>query len=124
MKPAVGRKVWLWGAPGAVFDRNQPFDATIVFVHSEWCVNVVYRDHAGAQWLHESAPLSLPRIPAPLSRRPYADHGVEDTHASGLRATWMPYQVGQAAAAAIGAAGPVTAGGWLSGAGVSPATGG
>lgn len=51
----VGKPVWFWpnGAtdPGAPYDKsNQPFAATITFVHIDSRVNVVYFDWNGCGW--------------------------------------------------------------------------
>lgn len=87
IKPTVGRVLWLWNAYGTNIDRVQPFDASIVFVHSDTEINVAYHDHEG------------------VARMARVDLLQDDT--SGLPdpkdtkkayATWMPYQVGQAKA--------------------------
>lgn len=100
--PKVGRKVWVFGAPGAVLDMTQPFDGTIVFVNGAPYVTVAYRDHCGVQFAQQ-LPL---RDPQPG----YSSHDVAETHDGVPRAVWMPFQVGQAKAQALGAVGPVIAG--------------
>jgi len=107
IKPTIGRKVWLWlgqgdydpngvGAAFSVMDRAQAFDATVAFVHTDGTVNLGVLDHAGQ-------PCSFARMRL-YDPDPENCHG---QHEFGY-ATWMPYQVGQAKAQAIGAAGPVT----------------
>lgn len=95
IKPTIGRRVWLWttGSPGVreqhqiVQDAKQAFDATVVFVHPDGRINVSYRDHHGT--VSKAEHLDL--------RDPGDDgHG----HGSAPYCTWMPYQVGQAKAAA------------------------
>lgn len=79
--PTIGRKVWyrpLGYSEGAV-DSNQPFDATVVHVWSDICVNLVIRDHVGNQFTKTSVSLA------------------QDREAQPGECEWMPYQKGQAA---------------------------
>lgn len=94
--PTVGRRVWFW--PGNTtgryncIDPRQPFDAGVLFVHNERCVNLLVTDHAGFQFTQNSAQLLQDDDPAP----------------EGPHAAWMPYQKGQAERAApAGSAGGV-----------------
>jgi len=93
IKPTIGRRVWFWPngstAVGAtsvtVIDAAQPFDAGIVFVWNDRMVNLDVKDHYGKAASATSVTLlqeedSIPQI--------------------GFYATWMPYQTGQAKAAA------------------------
>lgn len=91
IKPTIGRKVYFYDpapdphAPGVVpkrYDEKQPFDATVIYVWGDTCVNLRVTDHAGNSWVRTSVPL---RDPAEGDQ-----HGVEYV------ATWMPFQVGQA----------------------------
>jgi len=90
--PTVGRKVYFYsptpeGAdkPSHALDAKQPFDATILYVWSPTCVNLAVTSHTGRQMYPTSVEL---RDPSP-----------EDGH-NGTYATWMPFQEGQARAAA------------------------
>jgi hypothetical protein len=103
IKPTIGRKVWLWISTGlmpenTVLDSRQAFDASIAFVHPDGRINVTYADHSGETAAHEDLAIHDPKE--------------TDQHTGGGEpyCTWMPYQVGQAKAQAIGAAGPVTEG--------------
>lgn len=95
-KPQVGRKLWLWGAPGTVRALAQPFDASIAFVESaqpgDECVTVHYRDHTGAMLTARGVPLV-----APTPSKGNSLHGVDDMHAgtgrSRIYATWTPAQM-------------------------------
>ena len=79
--PTIGRKVWYRSRPGdgAVYDANQPFDATVVHVWSDECVNLVISDHQGNQFVKTSVTLA------------------QDREAQPGECEWMPYQKGQAA---------------------------
>lgn len=101
IKPTVGRRVWLWMntslmPEGAALDAKQPFDAGIAFVHPDGKINVTFSDHRGRAHGAENLQIFDPKD--------------TDQHTGGGEpyCTWMPYQVGQAKAQAIGAAGPVT----------------
>ena len=90
IKPTIGRKVWFY-AGGAVLpgawttyksgDETQPMDATVVYVHGDRMVNLAVLDHAGEPHAVRSVHLVQP-----------GDEAVPN----GMRAEWMPYQVGQA----------------------------
>ena len=85
--PTVGRKVWYSPSDsemeGTKFGE-QPFDATIVYVHNDRLVNLLVTDHDGFQYRVSNAPLLQ-----------YGDA----PHPSGGHCYWMPYQTGQAAKA-------------------------
>lgn len=86
IKPTVGRKILFWPATNdqsTVINGDQPFDATIVYVHNERLINVVVRDHIGIQTARQDVPLVQPDDYPPTPDHHYA--------------TWMPYQIGQAA---------------------------
>lgn len=95
--PSVGRKVWYWpslydlASPHASADNPMPgrgmrqvtgeaFDATVLCVHGDRCVNLLVVDHCGVTHYVPSASLMQPGDDKPA-------HGY---------AEWMPYQVGQA----------------------------
>ena len=81
IKPTIGRKVWYWpvdGGPGVSLDATEPFDATLVFVHDSVWVNLHVVDHRGNTFTVERVALG------------------EDAVAG--QASWMPYQLAQAAA--------------------------
>ena len=93
IKPTIGRKVWFWpnGAtsvemakPLAVLSPTQALDATITYVWSDVMVNLLVLDHYGNPHRATSVKL-LQDEPAP---------------AHGAYCEWMPYQTGQAKAAA------------------------
>jgi hypothetical protein len=88
--PTVGRKVWFF-PNGACFHSNPycinpevPMDADVVFVWGERMVNLTVKDHIGQVHAFTSVTLLQPgdEIPA------------------GGYARWMPFQIGQAIAAA------------------------
>lgn len=85
IKPSIGRKVWLWSNGHAFQDQKQPFDATIIFVHSDTRITVRYDNHWGTQGVNTSVLLRDP-IPGDM-------HAAVEEHTV---ATWMPFQVGQA----------------------------
>lgn len=109
IKPTVGRKVYFWLGKepmtyrvGNCLDMHQPFDATITYVHPGGArVNLAVLDHVGTHFTTHRVLLQDPSEGGDV-------HG-GNNEAEGL-ATWMPYQVGQARAQALGAAGPVTTG--------------
>lgn len=94
IKPTIGRKVWfrgnLPGVSSAYIDRNQPLDATIVFVHNDRCVNLRVTDHYGAS-RGVSSVILMQEGEVPNNLESWAE--------------WMPYQQGQARAQAVGASG-------------------
>lgn len=76
--PTVGRKVYYsQRADEGQKLGEQPFDATIVFVHDDRQVNLVVRDHLGAQSVRHNVTL-LQDDDAPLP--------------GGGHCYWMPYQ--------------------------------
>lgn len=90
IKPTIGRKVWFYAGtavlPGVWTihnsgDETQPMDATVVYVHGDRMVNLAVLDHAGEPHAVRSVHLVQP-----------GDEAVPN----GMRAEWMPYQVGQA----------------------------
>lgn len=90
IKPTIGRRVWFWpnGTTGMTLitgGDQQPCDAGVVFVWNDRLVNLAVSDHVGANYSRTSVPLLQDDDPIPES---------------GAYATWMPYQVGQAKAAA------------------------
>ncbi|MES2415109.1 MAG: hypothetical protein V4614_14985 [Pseudomonadota bacterium] len=97
--PTVGRKVYF--RPPAndvahgfhVYNKDQPCDATVVYVHSERMVNVLIVDHMGNQHKRTSVPFNQPGDDASQHQSGYVE--------------WMPFQVGQAKVNALelGAAG-------------------
>jgi hypothetical protein len=90
IKPTVGRVVWYWpdahdtSALGAVaYGSDQPFAATVAYVHGDRMVNLSIVDHNGRQYERRSVTLLQPGDSVPGSKEG--------------RAEWVPYQVGQAA---------------------------
>lgn len=91
IKPTIGRVVWFHPAPcelsamqvghAMVRHTDQPFEAHVVHVWSDTCVNLVVFDHDGNMHKRTSVPINVENMGHPLGS--YAD--------------WMPYQVGQAA---------------------------
>lgn len=88
----VSRKIWYWSASpnaqGAICrDENQPFDATIVYVHRDNTVNVVFKDHDGN--IHRDTHVEV-HDPADENAAPeyFNAHGVDGVS----YCTWMPYQ--------------------------------
>ena len=83
--PTVGRKVWYSPtAADADFSTKlgeQPFDATIVYVHSDRRVNLACFNHRGYPLLRQGVTL-LQDEDAPTP--------------GGGHCSWMPYQIGQA----------------------------
>lgn len=77
IKPTVGRVVWFWPAGAKV---EQPFAATIAYVHSDSMVNLSVIDANGNQFAATSITLVQENGGTTL---PYC--------------CWMPYQQGQAA---------------------------
>jgi hypothetical protein len=84
IQPSIGRKVWYWpiGGEMGVNDSSQPCDATVIYVWGDTMVNLRVTDHHGHT--HTRTSVTLDDSVSPV--------------ASG-RATWMPYQLGQAARA-------------------------
>ena len=96
--PTVGRKVWFYDSPPLgeqhhEMSDKQPFDATIIYVWNEGMVNLDVTGHDGARFIATSVPLRSPSD--------------SDCHNGFARfATWMPYQMGQAAKAEADAGKP------------------
>lgn len=93
--PTVGRKVWYhphqYERHTDFYDSLQPFDATVVFVHSDGAVNLdVVNELAG-------------RVPSKTQVKLCDTY--DDTIAG--QCGWMPYQVQTAARAAEALANPV-----------------
>jgi hypothetical protein len=90
IKPTIGRKVYFYDPSTSTarqqdmqrYSDSQPFDATVVYVWGDTCVNLRITDHAGNTHVRTSVPLRDP-----------ADG---DAHGKEYVATWMPFQVGQA----------------------------
>lgn len=80
INPTVGRKVWYYSAPG-----TPEQDATVIDVHSDRCVSLFVINRGGTTSVQRSVILVQPGDAAP----------------QGSHATWMPFQVGQAQAAAV-----------------------
>jgi hypothetical protein len=80
--PTIGRVVWYFpdGEDDADMTKHsdQPFDAHVCYVWSDFRVNLVVFDHDGTMWTRISVPINT------------AETG------SGPHAEWMPYQIGQA----------------------------
>lgn len=100
-KPTVGRKVWVWtNGTSSVQDTAQPFDGTVIFVHpGASLIDVQYVNHWGTMGTLKAISLRAPRENA----APMVDdvHRVLDRHGADQfnYATWMPYQMKQAAKA-------------------------
>lgn len=81
--PTIGRKLWYHPS---FLDRklgDQPFDATVVYVHSPRSVNLVVFGHRGESMVKEHVKLLQEGEAKPFGGESYAE--------------WMPYQKGQAA---------------------------
>lgn len=94
IKPTIGRKVWFRqnyigsvdsGKPIANLDHRQPMDATIIYVWSDVMVNLLVLDHYGNA--HRATSVTLLQ-------------GNDNPLPPGAYCEWMPYQTGQAKAAA------------------------
>lgn len=90
--PTIGRKVWFFGLPWDVdnrnpgkypirIDTNRPMDATIIYVWSDRLVNLVVVDHGGQSWFMPYITLIPPGESMPSTI---------------AHAEWMPYQMVQA----------------------------
>lgn len=81
--PTVGRRVWFWPGDTAgrynCIDPAQPFDAGVIYVHNDRCVNLIVTDHQGYTFRVEEATLVQ-----------------DEERPTGPHATWMPWQLGQA----------------------------
>lgn len=96
--PTVGRKVWYWpsasdktGPVPMTQQTGRPLDATVIAVHGDHMVNVLVTDVMGRQFPVLSCELVQP------GETPRAN---ADGQVYGRYVEWMPYQVGQAKAAA------------------------
>ena len=85
--PTVGRVVWFYPAFGSPIPHipGIPLAATIAWVEDEATVNLSVSDMSGAIWPVQNVHL-------------VQEDSVYETDAA--RAEWMPYQIGQAKAAA------------------------
>lgn len=93
IKPTIGRVVWFY--QDGHQEGEQPLAAIVAHVWSDTCVNLAIFDANGCPM--QSPPTSILLV----------QEGIE-IPSVGHYCAWMPYQVGQAKAQAIGAAGPVT----------------
>ena len=84
IKPTVGRRLWFWPGDTAgrynTLSHDQPFDAGVLYVHSDTEVNLLVTDHTGFTFRAENTQL--------------VQEGEE--RPTGPHATWMPFQQGQA----------------------------
>ena len=80
--PAVGRVMWYW--PAKEHRGDQPWAATVAYVHGDNMVNLAVIDANGnANGGKTSVPIVQEGSPYTAGASPYAE--------------WMPYQIGQAA---------------------------
>jgi hypothetical protein len=80
-KATIGRKLWLWSNyHNNAEDPAQPFDATVIFLHPDGDVKVLYTNHWGT-----TSMLSKVQVHDP---EPDDFHGKRPDY----YATWMPYQ--------------------------------
>lgn len=89
IKPTVGRRVHYWPGrhgSGTVLATEQPFDAGIAYVYGDRMVNISYVDHYGTQFAATSVRLVQEGDERPSDQSAFCE--------------WMPFQVGQAKAAA------------------------
>lgn len=91
IKPTVGRVVWYWPNEHDMRDMErcygselQPFDAHILYVWSDFLVNLIVFDHTGNAFRRTSVHLKQDSPDAPILEK-------GKSHCS-----WMPYQIGQA----------------------------
>lgn len=86
IKPTIGRVMWYWPL-GAAPKRedSQPYPAIVVFVHSDYCVNLAVFDCNG-----DPRPYQCVSLWQGDGERPHEPH-----------CEWMPYQKGQAAQADV-----------------------
>lgn len=89
IEPTIGRNVWFRKNASVLATKSplvryvsgdQPFDATIVYVHNARLVNLRVTDHAGQSYAITSVPL--------------LQEG--DAEPTGMYCQWMPFQKGQA----------------------------
>ena len=97
MNATIGRKVWLYlpshMLSGVAALGQEPFDATVCFVHSDGTVNVAAYDHFGRKIEDESMLGQLPLFKPNEVPANFAD----EEEVLEPYCTWMPYQVNQAA---------------------------
>lgn len=103
IKPTVGRKVWyrpsqydLSGLGAMVVLGEQPLDATVIAVWNDRLVNLQITDIMGKPFTKTSAVLVQEDDAPPMQGKPDA----AGNPTPGGYAEWMPYQQGQAKAAA------------------------
>mgnify|MGYP000190283694 FL=1 len=85
ISPTIGRVVWFY--PRGHQPNQQPLAAMVAHVWSDTCVNLVIFDANGRPMADPPTSVLLVQ---PESEVPTGDH----------YCTWMPYQIGQAKAAA------------------------
>lgn len=94
--PTIGRQVWFHPCPVAAgvmtLWSEQPCAATVIHVRDERCVNLSVFDHVGKRHVFTAVTLLQDDDVVPADAN-YAE--------------WMPYQVGQARAAALEGVHPV-----------------
>lgn len=90
IKPTVGRKLWFFASAKHYEDfkaglhEAQPFDATVIFVHNDNCVNIAAISHHGQPDVALGVML--------------AQEG-DESEPTGAHCRWMPYQTAQQAKA-------------------------
>lgn len=67
---------------GVVYDAEQPFNASVCFVHNDRLINIAYNDHRGLDYTAQSVILVQDGDAVPEGQ---------------AYCTWMAYQIGQAA---------------------------
>lgn len=77
ISPTIGRMVWYWPTQQ---ENEQPFAASVAFVHSDRMINVGGFNHNGEHFAQTSVQLIQ-----------------DDEPPVGPHCRWMPYQKGQAA---------------------------
>lgn len=92
IQPTIGRRVWYWPSIDDIdhaydpvlkqLDKEQAFDAGIVFVHDDRRVNLSVKDHFGKSFARLNVPLIQEGDAIP---------------SGGGYAAWMPYQKASAA---------------------------
>lgn len=84
--PTPGRVVWYYSGDGDTAycaDKEQPMAALVAFVHDERMLNLAVVDHTGTVSSRQNVKLLQDEDEKPEDGSSYA--------------TWMPYQLGQAA---------------------------
>lgn len=84
IKPTIGRVVWYHPAIGAP-DSDKTLAAIVAYVHSDTCVNLAVFDANGVAFSQTSV---------------FLYQGDSDRPSSSY-CEWMPFQIGQAKAAAL-----------------------